>query len=185
MGHPGMQMGNSRPVLPEHIQRKLNERHGVPSDYIEATLAGAPAASADAPSSGGSMAQRMAARRQQRSAERSPGLGGAGISAMVIEDSAKGPAAWHGQGLRDDTMNAQRVWQEQMMQQRQKQMETQMQREQRMLEERMLAREKDLAERQRKRVEARRSGPARKESSAQALGVQSHLKVAAPVGQVK
>lgn len=161
MGHPGLAAG-SQPVLPERLQRKLNERHGVARDDM---------------SGAGSMAQRMAMRRQQRSAERQAGLGGAGIEAMGIQDSRQGPPAWHGIGLRDQTVDAQRVWQEQMMQQRQHQMENSMQREQRIMEEQMLAREKRKVEQHKNRVEARRSAIARNESSAQALGVQSHLKV--------
>ena len=63
------------------------------------------------------------------------------------------------------------------MQQRQKQMEMQMVREQKMMESRLLEREKRKLEQHKKRVDARRSAPARNESSAAALGVQSHLKV--------
>ena len=175
-GHPGLATGPTRPVLPEHIQKKLDERHGMDRKK-GATPPDTP--NGDDSFAGGSMAQRLAARRQQRSAERTAGLGGKGIEVMRIEDSAVGPAAWHGLGLRDDTIDPQRVWQEQMMQQKQKQMETQMQREQKMMEERILEREKMKLEQHRARVEARRSAPARKESSAQALGVQSHLKIPA------
>ena len=114
-GNPGMGQ-QSRPMLPEHIARKLNARYGK-SAMVDANGAAMREDSEFSESMNDSRAARMARRRQQRSAERT--------SSLVIEDSREGPPAFHGLGLRDDYTNPQRMWQEQMVQNRQRQMELQ------------------------------------------------------------
>jgi hypothetical protein len=170
-GHPGLQQ-NARPVLPEHVRARLDARYGKSAETAEGSTANSGA------SGGESLAQRMARQRQERSKER------LASTSLTIEDSRQGPPAWHGLGLRDDFTNPQRMWQEQRMQQQQKMMETQMQREQRMIEQKIMEKEKRELERHRARAAARQRGPARKESSAQAQGVTSHLKVGAAAMQL-
>lgn len=154
-----MQQG-SRPILPESIARKLEARYGKTEEAGPTGSGG-----------GDSLAGRVAARRQQRSAERSA----VAAAALMVEDSREGPPAWHGLGLRNDHTNPQRMWQEQMQQQRQKQMEMQMQREQDALQQRVLAQERKQLERQKARAEARSRSVCA--TSANPKSVQSNLKV--------
>ena len=167
-GNPGMGQ-QSRPMLPEHIARKLNARYGK-SAMVDANGAAMREDSEFSESMNDSRAARMARRRQQRSAERT--------SSLVIEDSREGPPAFHGLGLRDDYTNPQRMWQEQMVQNRQQQMELQMQREQQALEQRLLANERRKLSQQKARADARRSAVA----GTNAPKVESHLKVTGVVG---
>ena len=159
--------------LPDRILHKLNARHGVTNTEGDEMRDDEQKEFSDT----GSMAQRMAMRRRQRSEARHAARGGLGLEAMKVEDSKSGPPAWHGLGLRDMTVDPKTLWQDQMVQQRKNQIQVQMNREQYAMEQQMLAREKRELERHRARVEARRSAVARKESPATAFGVQSHLKV--------